>query len=63
MANTTSRTTARTGSGWPFVAPFLLLVVAFLIVPTLYGVGLVHEPVPHGTRRLRRLRQLRESVL
>ncbi|HMQ65817.1 MAG TPA: sugar ABC transporter permease [Arachnia sp.] len=35
-----SRKISRTGSGWPFVAPFALLVLAFLIVPTLYGIGL-----------------------
>lgn len=31
---------ARLGSGWPFVLPFVLVLVAFMVVPTIYGLGL-----------------------
>ncbi|GIG25530.1 carbohydrate ABC transporter permease [Cellulomonas denverensis] len=30
----------REGRGWPFVVPFLVIATLFLIVPTLYGLGL-----------------------
>lgn len=30
----------REGRGWPFVLPFLIIATLFLIVPTLYGLGL-----------------------
>lgn len=35
-----TRTHNRLGSGWPFVLPFVLVLVAFLVVPTIYGLGL-----------------------
>ncbi|WP_169164375.1 carbohydrate ABC transporter permease [Cellulomonas taurus] len=34
------RRRGREGRGWPFVVPFLVIAVLFLIVPTLYGLGL-----------------------
>lgn len=44
-ASTPPRRTAkarrqREGRGWPFVLPFLIVATLFLIVPTLYGLGL-----------------------
>jgi multiple sugar transport system permease protein len=30
----------REGSGWPFVIPFVVIAVLFLVVPTLWGLGL-----------------------
>ncbi len=37
---TPRRRRGREGRGWPFVVPFLVIATLFLIVPTLYGLGL-----------------------
>lgn len=37
---TRSGRSRREGSGWPFVIPFVIIAVLFLVVPTLWGVGL-----------------------
>ncbi len=37
---TRSGRSRRAGGGWPFVLPFLLVAVLFLVVPTLWGLGL-----------------------
>lgn len=37
---TRSGRSRREGRGWPFVIPFVIIAVLFLVVPTLWGVGL-----------------------